>query len=363
MKQISRMVIAVQAFLASLAMIAYKTLTDHMQANGLILTAFPSAISDIIATTIQNRSGVIADNVTKNNALLAYLGKSGNIKKFSGGNVILQELSFAENGNASWYSGYETLPIAASDVISAAQYDIKQAAVPITISGLEQLQNAGKERIIDLLEARVSVGESTMSNLIAAGIYSDGTGYGGKEIDGLKKQVIAVPTNVVGGIDRNTAVGAFWKNQALDLSTAGLAAASASNIQGYLNRLWGNLVRGSDRPNLIVMDNVYWGFYMASLQAIQRFTNVTDANLGFVTLKFMDADVVLDGGVGGFAPASTAYMLNTKYLHYRPHADRNMVPLSPGKRYSVNQDAEVQILAWAGNLTASNLSLQGILQE
>jgi hypothetical protein len=325
--------------------------------------AFPSAISDIIATTIQNRSGVIADNVTKNNALLAYINKSGNVKKFSGGNTILQELSFAENANASWYSGYETLPVAAADVISAAEYNIKQAAVPITISGLEQLQNAGKEKIIDLLEARISVGESTMANLISAGVYSDGTGYGGKEITGLKAQVSATPTNIVGGIDRNAAPGAFWKNQVLDLSVAVLPAATAANIQGYLNRLWATLVRGSDRPNLLVLDNIYWGLYMNSLQAIQRFTNVDSANLGFVTLKYMDADVVLDGGVGGFAPVSTAYMLNTKYIFLRPHRDRDMVPLNPGKRYSVNQDAEVQILAWAGNLCASNLSLQGILQE
>ena len=114
--------------------------------------AFPN-VSDIIATTIQNRSGVIADNVTKNNALLSRLKQRGNIKKFSGGNVILEELSFAENSNAGWYSGYEALPVAAQDVISAAQYDIKQAACPVTISGLEQLQNAGKEQIIDLMEA------------------------------------------------------------------------------------------------------------------------------------------------------------------------------------------------------------------
>ena len=60
--------------------------------------AFPnSAVSDIIATTIQSRTGQIADNVTKNNALLARLKQRGNVKPFCGGNVILQELSFAEN--------------------------------------------------------------------------------------------------------------------------------------------------------------------------------------------------------------------------------------------------------------------------
>jgi len=50
------------------------------------------SVTDIIATTIQSRSRVIADNVTKNNALLAHLEKRGNVKPISGGNVILQEL-------------------------------------------------------------------------------------------------------------------------------------------------------------------------------------------------------------------------------------------------------------------------------
>jgi hypothetical protein len=316
------------------------------------------SISDIIATTIQNRSGIIADNVTKNNALLSRLKQRGNVKRFSGGNVILQELSFAENANAGYYSGYETLPVAAQDVISAAQYDIKQAACPVTISGLEQLQNAGKEQIIDLLEGRIAVAESTMANLISSGLYSDGTGYGGKEITGLNLQVpINSATGSPGGIDRAT--WNFWRSKTFDFTTDGGAPVSASNIQTYFNKLWAQLVRGNDRPDLIIVDSVLWGFYTASLQLIQRFTSSESANLGFVTQKFMDADVVLDGGIGGFCPASTGFFLNTKYLFYRPHSQRDMVPLSPGKRYSVNQDAEVQIIAWAGNLTASGLQFQG----
>lgn len=333
--------------------------------------AFPNAaVSDVIATTIQSRTGEIQDNVTSNNALLSRLKKRGNIKTFSGGNVIFQEISFASNGNAGWYSGYETLPIAAQDVISSAEYTIKQAACPVTVSGLEQLQNAGKEQIIDLLDSRVEVAESSMANLIASGLYSDGTAAGGKQIDGLLKQVSTTPTNVVGGIDRNTWL--FWRNQYFRCTTTGGAAVSAANVQTYFNRMWSSLVRGNDRPDLIMVDNIMWSFYMASLQAIQRFTDTETAKLGFVSVKFMDADVVLDGGMqinwtstgaAGTAPnavpATSAYFLNTKYLHYRPHANRNMVPLSPGQRYSVNQDAAVQILAWAGNLTSSGLQFQG----
>jgi hypothetical protein len=313
--------------------------------------AFPS-VTDIVATTIQNRSKKIADNVTKNNALSMKLNQRGNMKTFSGGNTIMQELSFAQNGNGGWYSGYDLLPVAAQDVISAAEYAIKQLACPVIMSGLEQLQNAGREQMIDLLEGRINVAEATMANLLSGGLYADGTGSGGKELVGLNA---AVPTNPLtgtyGGIDRAT--WAFWQPQMVT------AAWIASTIGQGMNDLWVKLVRGADRPDLIVFDNQLWSLYLASLQAQQRFTQAETGKLGFPTIKYMDADVVLDGGIGGFCPAKTGFFLNTKYLFLRPHSARNMVALSPNRRYAVNQDAEVQILAWAGNLTSNGSQFQG----
>jgi hypothetical protein len=325
--------------------------------------SFPN-LTDIVATTIQNRSKKIADNVTKNNALSAKLNQRGNVRTFAGGNTILEELSFAENANGSWYSGYDLLPVAAQDVISAAEFAIKQLACPIVMSGLEQLQNAGREQMIDLLEGRITVAESTMANLLAGGIYSDGLGTGGKELTGLNAAVPSNPaTGTYGGIDRAT--WTFWRSQKYD-SHVDLpipAAMSASNIQTCMNALWAKQVRGSDRPDLIVFDSVFWQFYLASLQTQQRFTQAETGNLGFPSIKFMDADVVLDGGIGGFCPAKTGFFLNTKYISLRPHSARNMVPLSPNRRYAINQDAEVQILAWAGNLTMRGSQFQGRLLD
>lgn len=315
--------------------------------------AFPN-VSDIIATTIESRSKKTADNVTKNNALLTRLQKRGKIKPFSGGRLIYEELSFAENGNAGWYSGYDLLPVAAQDVLSAAQYDIRQAACPVVISGLEMLQNAGAEQMIDLLSSRIDVAESTMRNLICGGLYSDGTGSGGKEITGLNAAVPLDPTSgTYGGIDRGT--WTFWRSKVKN-------SANATTFNADLNTLWASLVRGMDRPDLIVMDNLSWTTYIGGLQAQQRFASASDtAGLGFPSLKFMDADVVLDGGIGGFCPAGTTFMLNTNYMKYRPHSARNFVPLSPKNRSSINQDAEVQILGWAGNLTTNGAQFQGRL--
>jgi hypothetical protein len=320
-----------------------------------------SNISDILATTIESRTRKIADNVTNNNALLMKLKQKGRIKTISGGYKIMQELNFAENTNAGWYSGYDLLPVGVSDVISAAEFDIKQAAVPVIISGLEQLQNSGRERMIDLMEARLEVAEATMANLITGGLYSDGSAAGGKQIDGLEAAFPVDPTAApYGGIDGATFP--FWQNAVSDQTSAdGL---DPTKIQGYWNQLWASLVRGQDRPDLIMTDTTVWNAYISSLQAQQRFTNTNSADAGFATMKFMDADVCLDGGIyngdsGAGAPAGTAFFLNTKYLHYRPHADRNMVSLSPNRRYSTNQDAEVQILGWAGNLTCSGRQFSG----
>ena len=318
--------------------------------------------SDVLATTIESRSGVVADNVTANNAWLTRARERGRQKPFSGGSVILQELSFQSNGTAMYYSGAETLNISPADVISAAQFPIKQAAVAVTINGLEMLQNAGEEQIIDLFDSRMDVAESSIENLISSGIYSDGTGSAGKQITGLQAMVVASPaTGVVGGIDR--ASWSFWRNQTFDFSTDLGASASASNIQTGFNTLYASCTRGSDVPDLILVGNKFWGFFMSSLQNLQRFPGSSKmAELGFVASKYMNADVVLDGGIGGNIPANTGYFINSKYLFFRPHRARNFVPIGD-ERMSTNQDAIVRLIGWAGNMTASGLQFQGIMTE
>jgi hypothetical protein len=324
-----------------------------------------SAITDIIATTIQSRSGDLADNLTNNNALLRRLKSKGNVKPFSGGNVILEEIMYNDpnTNNANSYSGYEVINIQPDSPISAAQYSITQYADSVTMSGLEMLQNAGKEAIIDLLDGRMQVSEARLLNRISSDIYGDGTGNGGKNITGLAAAVPDVPTTgTYGGIDRAT--WQFWQSKKYSGTTDGGAAVSSTNIQKYMTSLAIQLVRGNDKADLIVADNNYYSLYVQSLQAIQRITSEESAAGGFASLKFYgggtSADVVLDGGVGNACTANHMFFLNTNYIFLRPHKERNFVPIG-GERQSINQDAIVKLFGWAGNLTTSNSFLQGVL--
>ena len=324
-----------------------------------------SSVSDIIATTIQSRSGELADNVTNNNPLLLKLKSKGNVRPFSGGNVILEEIMYNDSStnNTNSYSGFETLNISPNSPISAAQFSIAQYASAVTISGLEMLQNSGKEAIIDLLEGRIKVAEAQLSNRINLDLYGNGTGNGGKNLTGLAAAVADSPSSgTYGGINRAT--WSFWQNQAFSGVTNGGAAVSAANIQSYMTQLAIKLVRGTDKADLIVADNNYYNLYVNSLQAIQRVTDPEMAGSGFASLKFYgggtSADVVLGGGIGNQEPANHMYFLNTDYIFFRPHKDRNFVPIG-GERQSVNQDAIVKLIGWAGNLTTSGAQFNGVL--
>lgn len=227
------------------------------------------------------------------------------------------------------------------------------------------IQNSGKEAIIDLLDGRMNVAEAQLANRISGDIYLDGTGNSGKNITGLGAAVPDAPsTGTYGGINRAT--WSFWRSVAYSGVTNGGAAVSASNIQAYMDALAVQLIRGTDKPDLIVCDNNYYSLYLQSLQAIQRITDGgnSSAGAGFASLKYygagMASDVILDGGIGNAATANHMWFLNTKYMMFRPHADRNFVPIG-GERQAVNQDAIVKLVGWAGNLTSSGPQFCGVL--
>jgi len=315
-------------------------------------------LGELVTTTERYRDSNVADNVSNSIALLKRLMSKGNMKLIPGGRTIIQPLDYNENSTFQYYSGYDTFSVAASDVLDAAEYSWKQAVVSVTMSGLEEIQNSGKEAVINWLSARLKNADRTMKNNIGSGVYADGTGSGSKEIGGLQLIVADTNTNSVGGIDANTY--SFWQNVSYDASSDGGAAASSSNIQDYMNAVYVQLVRGNEGPDLIIADNNYWKFYLKSLQAIQVINDDSFAQAGFKTLDYMGAPVVLDGGQGGNCPSNHMYFLNTDYLFFYTHKDRNFVRM--GKREATNQDAMIKPMFWAGNLACSNRSLQGVLK-
>jgi hypothetical protein len=311
-----------------------------------------SSFTDIVTTTLQGYSGTIADNITNHNALFKQINSKGN-KKTATGRSIVQELEYAQNSTVQYYSGAETLDVSPSETFTAAEFAYKQLAGNVTITGLEEIQNSGKEAVHNLLKSRIRNLEKSLKNTVATGLYAAGTGSSGKEIGGLQLLVADTNTNTVGGISGNTYD--WWRNYVYDFSGASVTA-SATTIQHAMNLAWINTVRGSDKADIITADSIYWLYYLESLQVNQRFTDDKGAGAGFTNVVYMsNVPVVYDDQ----CPASHMYFLNTDYIFMRPAKGREFVPL--GEKSSVNQDALVMPVVWAGNMTVSNRSLQAVV--
>jgi len=317
-----------------------------------------SVFTELVTTTFRNHRSKLIDNVSNNNALLAYLKRKRKMRTESGGTEIAIPLEYAENGTYQRYSGYDVLNVQQSDVFTAAKFDWRQIAINVTASGRELRINKGKERIINLAKSRLKNAMNTFNNNFSSDVYSDGALS--NQVNGLQALIADAGTGTVGGIDSST--WTFWKNvvqsAAAPLQGGAGITPSDSTIQSLMLPLWLELVRGGDKPDLIVSSNEYYSFYEESLTDLKRYTSTESATGGFVALKYKSADVIFDGNSG--IPDTRMYFINTDYLELVAHTDANLTVNDEMRPY--NQDAVVIPILWMGNLTVSNRSLQGVLK-
>ena len=317
----------------------------------------PSAVfTELVTSTLRNHPSEIADNVSQNNALWRYLKRKGKIDLEDGGYEIVRNLDYANNSTYQRYSGYDTLNIGQTQVLTAAKYDWMQAAVNVTASGRELRMNSGDNAIFNLSKAKLKNAVRTAANYMSIDVYSDGALT--NQMGGLAYIIQANGQGTVGGI--NSTTYSFWRNQFLEATGTNLV--TKANIKGYMNTLYLSLVRGADKPDLIVSSHDFFAMYWESLQDQQRYTNDRDeATAGFRALKYVDADVIFDSNSNFSTTAEKMYFLNTDYLGLVVHRDANWSQMDD--KVSVNQDAVVIPMLWMGNLVCSNRALQGILLD
>jgi len=184
-------------------------------------------------------------------------------------------------------------------------------------------------------------------------IYSDGSLS--NQIGGLGLLIQNAGTGTVGGI--NSTTYPFWQNKVREM--AGTNTWSSATIVGEMGQLWLPLVRGTDRPDLLIFSHDVYNAYEGALQQNQRYMDARSARAGFEVLKYKTADVIFDDNSNFGTTAESGYFLNTDYLFMIQHTDAKWS--QDDDKVPVNQDAVVMPIYWMGQLVCSNRSLQGKL--
>lgn len=305
-------------------------------------------VNQLVATTLANYHKQFADNVANSNAVTALLKQGDRIRVVDGGRTIACPLTYAEETFA-WYTGTDLLSRAVKETISEADYAPANAVASVTLSGPDLAKNRGKERILNLLEGKLDNAQVTMNNNITKAVYSDGTLA--KSFAGLKAFITDNGTGIVGGIDATT--WAFWKNQFQSIVRA--TGLQYPALKAGMNALWMKLIRGTEKPDLVLSDAEIYSTYESGLQENQRYADAKLGALGFETLKYKTAAMVFDGAATGLVGG---YMVNTKYLKLEVYSGRNFEALDLPDQ-TPDMDAVTRHIAFMGALTLSNRSMQG----
>jgi hypothetical protein len=299
----------------------------------------------LLSTTLANYRDQLTDNIFTARPLTYFLQDKGRIRMLNGGTKIVEPLIYGQNTTVASYSGYDTISLTAQTGLTAAEYDWKQYAASIAISGIEEAKNNGEQEIINLLEAKIMQAEESMREGFNTMFYADGTGNSGKDWNGLGNIVEASGT--VGGINRATAGNEYWRsyedNNNDPLTLAQMATA------------YNSVSVGNDHPDMVLTTQLLFEKYEALLQPQLRYTDTKTADAGFQNLLFKAAPVVYDTG----CTAGVMFFLNSKYLTLVGHS---------GKWFSQtefvrpeNLDARYALIMCYGNLTCRNAAKQGKL--
>ena len=299
----------------------------------------------LLSTTLANYRDQLTDNIFTARPLTYFLQDKGRIRMLNGGTKIVEPLIYGESSTVKSYSGYDSISLTAQTGITAAEYEWKQYAASIAISGIEEAKNNGEQEIINLLEAKIMQAEESMREGFNRMFYADGTGNSSKDWNGLGNLVEASGT--VGGINRATVGNEYWKSYEENTATA-LTLAQLST--GY-----NSVSVGNDHPDMVLTTQTLFEKYEALLQPQLRYTDTRTADAGFQNLLFKAAPVVYDE----HCTAGIVYFLNSKYLTLVGHS---------GKWFSQTEfvrpedlDARYALIMCYGNLTCRNAAKQGKL--
>jgi len=299
----------------------------------------------LLSTTLANYRDQLTDNVFTARPLTYFLQDKGRIRMLNGGTKIVEPLIYGTNSTVASYSGYDSLSLTPQTGITAAEYDWKQYAASITISGIEEAKNNGEQEIINLLEAKIMQAEESMREGFNQMFFADGTGNSGKDWNGLGNIVEASGT--VGGINRATGGNEYWQSYEENTPTALTLAQMAT--------AYNTVSVGNDHPDMILTSQTLFEKYEALLVPQLRYTDTKTADAGFQNLLYKAAPVVYDV----HCTAGVVYFLNSKYLTLVGHS---------GKWFAQTQfvspedvDARYALILCYGNLTCRNAKKQGKL--
>lgn len=297
----------------------------------------------LVTTTLDKARPKLADQITTDNALTAWLNMRSRVS-LDGGTVVRRPLIFAFNDTVSTYSGYDLIDTTPQEGLGWAEYEWKQHAGSVVISGEELRKNSGAAQLINLLQAKIDQLRFSVADDMNAMLWASSVGNGGKDFNSIP--VLVKSSGTVGGIDPSTYT--WWVstlNSSIDLTT----------FDGIdqMNNLYNTIRVNKSKVDVEFCSQAVYEAYEALALPNVRFNDLKMADLGFQAIAHKSAELVFEPDV----PSATIYMLNSERLEFVQHSAAWLSLTEFQRPY--NQDAKVALILSMGQLLTDSRRSHG----
>lgn len=317
---------------------------------------------DVINSTFQKvvRSGKFIDNVGKRTPFLNWLRTSGCFAFWGGEGKYIHEpvLKTLRTGKSQSMDPYDVLNIVPDENTENVPFNRKTVRHPIVLAHEQVEQNMGEEKIIDLVEQKMTEATIYFANDLDVMFFGDGTGSSGKDFLGLGALIPDTQTSgTLGGFARSTN---SWL-QSPSISGAKTAQAF-DNLRKKMSNLKNTLSRGTMVPSIYITDQATYEGYEDLSYGKWMPTSKEAYDLGFSGgLTFAGKPVVFGDNV----TAGNMFALNPDSLKLRvkglKSGEKNPFQVSQKFDMAPKQFVYVWVLHISGALTCNYFRQMGKL--
>jgi hypothetical protein len=303
--------------------------------------------------------GVVTDNIFTGNSLLFRMKEQAALR-VTGGTDIRHQIVVNTGVGGPYGGGFDGLNTSEVDFTVSAQHEWRYYHEPIVVADTDLLQNSGSpERIVDLLKVKMEHASMALADTVGDGLWSDGTGNAGNNLDGLR--AVLSTTSTYAGLAPGTY--ATWA-----ASINGSTSALTLNV---LDTEIMDATIGSDSPTDIVVNK---GVFAKCQQLVRAAANASTAPMfgdqragsmadaGFRVIGYQGIPIYFDEkspGSGSGTSDNYLSLLNFNYLNLVSHSDDDFK--MDEWRKAQSQRAKVNFLFWTGNLECLQRRVQGAM--
>ncbi len=268
------------------------------------------ALDNLYTTTWQNMKSVVHDQIFDATPFWFWMKANGALESVSGGRFLTEPLRYAKSERVKFIGRGGTVSLSDQEFLTEAVEDWKYLVDSIVRFGVDDQKNRGKNRIINLMNAKLANSKDSLVDKIELTLPLDNTANP-LDFVGLQTLVADDPTAAVSvhGIPQGT--NTWWRNQTKDMAGLSFAINGHAEMRTMLNNTSNNI--RNDRPNIILSGQTPYEFYEDMVVEQKRIVNKKLGDAGFENIEFKGIPMIWSPAVA----ATRMYFLNTRFLKFK----------------------------------------------